>query len=543
MAEEAFNVLAPQAGARQESYRAGTLVVLLRLHWFIRLRWLFVALALGELAVERFALSRRAGTAHRPAALLLSVLGVAAVNVVWTVISRLLRRRFSAAVPARPGAPGDEPVPIRDAEVLANAQVAVDLLLLTLILHYTGGAENPMSVFYVFHVAISALLLERWQAVLQSCWAVLLYASLTIGEWRGWLPHFPLLPHLGPLGLHERTEWVLLMIGVDVLAVLGTLYFTVRITKLLGDHEARLKQVNVALERSRRAIEDLQRRRARFMQMAAHQLKSPLAIVQTLANLIRDRVVTDERGILATCEKITRRAQDGLGQVGELLTLARVQDADAVRRRVPARREVEVYGAVAELCRRFRPLAEQKGIELTLWTPSDGDVQISVDPQDFQDCIGNLLDNALKYTPCPGRVRIAVTKKTSYDQARTVSVHVSDTGMGLDPALLRSGGKVLGDAPIFEAFRRGPNVIAARIPGSGLGLSIVREVVEHAGGHIWVMSRPGAGTSFTVTFPVAGSAGPGAPGQPLVRDTRATEVVLNLSPGETAGGECSGRPP
>ena len=518
MAEEAFSVLAPQAGARQESYRAGTLVVLLRLHWFIRLRWLFVALALGELAVERFVLP----AAHRPAPLLLSVLGVAAVNVVWTVISRLLLRRFSAAGDA-------EPVPIRDAEVLANAQVAVDLLLLTLILHYTGGAENPMSVFYLFHVAISALLLETWQAGLQSCWAVLLYACLTIGEWRGWLLHFPLLPHLGPLGLHQRTEWVFLMIGVDVLAVLGTLYFTIRITKLLDDHEARLKQANAALEQSQRAIEDLQRRRARFMQMAAHQLKSPLAIVQTLANLIRDRVVTDECGILSTCEKIARRAQDGIAQVGELLTLARVQDADAVRRRGP----VEVYGAIAELCRRFRPLAEQKGIELTLWTPSDGEVQISVDPQDFQDCIGNLLDNALKYTPGPGRVRIAATKKTSPNQVSTVSVHVSDTGMGLDPALMRSGGKVLGDVPIFEAFRRGSNVIAASIPGSGLGLSIVREVVERAGGHIWVMSRTGAGTSFTVTFPVAGSAGD----QPLVRDTRATEVVLSLSPGETAGSE------
>ena len=130
-------------------------------------------------------------------------------------------------------------------------------------------------------------------------------------------------------------------------------------------------------------------------------------------------------------------------------------------------------------------------------------------------------------------MRIAATKKTSPNQVSTVSVHVSDTGMGLDPALMRSGGKVLGDVPIFEAFRRGSNVIAASIPGSGLGLSIVREVVERAGGHIWVMSRPGAGTSFTVTFPVAGSAGD----QPLVRDTRATEVVLSLSPGETAGSE------
>jgi len=497
-----------ESGVREESYRAGTLVVLLRLHWFIRLRWLFSALALGVLAVERFALPG----AQRPTGLLVALLMVPASNVVWTLISRRLLQRLDAA--DRP------PISVRAAELLANAQVTSDLLLLTLILHFTGGAENPMSVFYLFHVAISGLLLARWQALLQSAWAIALYAGVTLGEWAGWLKHWALLPHLGPGGLHLRLEYVSLMVGVIAGAILGTLYFTLRIMRIVEHHENQLRQANLALEQSRQAIQDLQRRRARFMQMAAHQLKSPLAIVQTLANLIRDRVVTDERGILATCEKIARRAQEGIAQVTELLTLARVQDADPARSYGPT----NVFAAVTELYRRFRPLAEQKQIELTLWTPEADDVQVAVDPQDFKDCIGNLIENAIKYTPGPGRVRVAVTLKSSDGRTSAVCVHVSDTGIGLDPALLRSGGRTLGDEPIFEAFRRGPNVIAAGIPGTGLGLSIVREVVERAGGRIWVMSRPGAGSSFTVMFPVTGV----APTPPPIPDTRATQVVLEL---------------
>jgi signal transduction histidine kinase len=509
-------VAATQLPEPQASYRSGTLVALVQLHWFIRLRWMFVAVALGVLAAERFVLPDTA----RPASLFLVILSVAAINAVWMLTARLLRRQSQTG-------PDDQRAAIRSAELFANGQVAVDLLLLTGILHYTGGVENPMFVFYVFHVAIGGLLLERWQALAQSIWAVVLYASLAAGEWHGWLAHFALLPGRVSGALHQRPEYVLLMVAVDGCVVLGTLYFTLRITRLLDRHEAELREANRALAKSRQAIQDLQHRRARFMQMAAHQLKSPLAIVHTLASLISDRVVVDEPTIVATCQKIARRAQEGITQVTELLTFARVQDADPARKRGLA----DVLEIVRELCRRFEPVAQQKQIDLSLWMPPHDSLLVNVDPQDLRDCVGNLIDNALKYTPGPGQVRVAVTAKLEGAQPTAVSIHVSDTGVGLDPGMFKSAGRVLGEEPIFDAFRRGANVIAAGIPGTGLGLSIVREVVEQAGGRIWVMSRPGAGTSFTIMFPAA-SASEAAP----LRDTRATQVVLELPPEAPQGG-------
>lgn len=515
MSGEAVEPLTLRTPAARESHRAGALVVLLRLRWFIRLRWLFAAVALGVLGVERLVLP----ATQRPWELLTVVLGVAAMNVVWIITSRLLRRWLNAGE-------ATEHVAVRSARVFANAQVATDLLLLTGILHYTGGVENPMSVFYLFHVAIGALLLKTWHSLVQSCWAVVLFAAMMIAEWRGVLEHYALLPQLGSVGLYDHRDYALLVVAVQACAVFGTLYFTLRIAKLLDSHEAQLRRANAALEQSRRAIQDLQHRRARFMQTAAHQLKSPLAIVQTLANLIRDGIVTDRAGIQATCEKIARRSQEGIGQVGELLTLARVQDADRARHR---KSRVDVREAVLQLCRHFKPLAERRQLELSCWTPADGDLSVSVDPQDFKDCIGNLIDNAIKYTPGPGRVRVVVTAKRCTGRPVSIGIHVSDTGMGFDPELLRSDGNTLGHEPVFDAFRRGSNVIAAGIPGTGLGLSIVREVVEQAGGRLWVMSRPGVGSSFTVTLPASGA----AEDQPLVRDTRATEVVLEASGGDS----------
>jgi signal transduction histidine kinase len=115
-----------------------------------------------------------------------------------------------------------------------------------------------------------------------------------------------------------------------------------------------------------------------------------------------------------------------------------------------------------------------------------------------------------------------------------VLINVTDTGMGIDPSLVSPPDSEPGYEPVFDAFRRGANVIAAGIPGTGLGLSIVREVVEQAGGRIVVSSCPGQGSSFTVALPSPA----GAAGQPQIRNTRASQVIL-----ETAGGAAVGEPP
>lgn len=497
--------------AMEDDRWAVALVPMLRLHWFIRLRWIFLGGAIAALAFERFVLPG----VRRPAALAGLLIVLASVNVGWLVISHLLFRRVSES-PSTLRAELDRMV------VFANAQVAVDLLLLTSILRYTGGAENPLSMFYLFHMAIVSLLLKRTHAILQGCWALLLYATLVIGEWRGWLtPHYDFLPTC-PLGVYSEPAYVLAVVVVVGCGIFGMLYFTLRIASQLQAQERQLQRANAALQQSQQAIQDLQRRRSRFMQIAAHQLKSPLAAIQTMTELIRSNIVPPE-AVPGTCEKIIRRCQDGIAQVSELLTLARVQEADPARHR---RSHADVREVVLELQGRLKPLAEGKSITFTCSIPPDEELIVAVDPRDLHDCIGNLMDNAIKYTPAQGRVEVTVMPERSDGKLKAVLVSVSDTGMGIDPQLVRSPDGEPGHEPVFDAFRRGANAIAAGIPGTGLGLSIVREVVEQAGGRIVVSSYPGQGSSFTLTLPSPGA----MVGRPQVRDTRASTVVLE-SPG------------
>jgi signal transduction histidine kinase len=480
------------------------LLALLQVHWFIRLRWIFVVAALAALAIERFAMP----TAQRPWSLLAVVLAVAAINVAWAALTRLLRPQLENPGP-------DQRLAIRHGQAFVSAQIAIDLLLLTWILALTGGVENPMSLFYLFHVAISGLLLRTWQACLQGIWAVLLYGGMCLAQSRGWLAYYPFLPQLGPSGLHALPTYTAIAVAVNALAIFGTLYFTDRISRVLDRREDLLIRTNAALEQSRQAIQELQRRRSRFMQTAAHQLKSPLAMVQTLASLIRDGLVKDPPAVQATCEKIARRCHEGISQVTELLTLARVQEADPRRHREAVS---DVGQVVAEICAHHAPVAGQKHIDFTWHIPERTALLAHVHRADLGDCVSNLVDNAIKYTPDGGSVQVnAISGRSppaghelpapprAADRPVTdyVFVIVKDTGIGLGDAaefLMDSG---LATGSIFDAFRRGDAAVAAGIPGTGLGLSIVREVLGQCGGYIHVRSKRGVGSTFTVSFPAA----------------------------------------
>ena len=522
----------PPVSAR--TYRADALLSLLGLRWFIRLRWGFIFVALAVLAIEAHVFP----TTERPHGLLLVLLGMAVVNLIWVGVSRFLLSRARAE--ARPG---QDPNVLRGGQVFANVQVATDLLALTLILRYTGGVENPMAVFYLFHMAIGSLVLRRWQALVQGLWAVGLYTTVGVGELVGRIsPHYLFLPGLAPAELYLSSQYVCGVIVVITFAVAGTLYFMLQIASRLDEGERRLRQANKALQLSQKAIQDLQHRRSRFMQTAAHQLKSPLAGIQTLTGLIRDKVVPPE-AIRPTCERIMRRCHDGIEQVTGLISFARVQEADPARHRESL---ACVGKTLKDLFAHFRPMAQEKNITLHCNLPADFDaggkkgepLLCHVDPTDLDNCLGNLIENAIKYTPGPGTVTVTVARggprdassaaapaaseQASGREGAFLTVSVSDTGMGIDPKLLGDRSGPGGPGTMFDAFRRGEQALAAGIPGTGLGLSIVQEVVEQAGGRIQVRSRPGEGSTFTVSFPAHRM----LPEGPTVRDTRSSEIVI-----------------
>lgn len=248
----------------------------------------------------------------------------------------------------------------------------------------------------------------------------------------------------------------------------------------LGRLAETLNQMMTRLERSFAALR-------RFTADASHELKTPLTVLRAGV----ERVITTPhlpQDTLATLEETLQEINRMTELVDALLTLARADEGTAPLHREPT----DLRAIVDEARETGELLAEEAGVTMAVDTPADP-VIVAVDASRVRQLVLNLMTNAVKYTPPGGSVRLELGRADG-----RVTLSVADTGIGI----------AAGDLPhIFDRFWR---VDSARTrtgerPGAGLGLAICKWIAEAHGGQIEVVSRPGRGTTFTVTLP-AGAA-------------------------------------
>ncbi|MHB8646271.1 MAG: sensor histidine kinase [Thermomicrobiales bacterium] len=222
----------------------------------------------------------------------------------------------------------------------------------------------------------------------------------------------------------------------------------------------------------------LEQRQRDFIAMVAHDLKNPLTTIKGYTQLLRRRGVYDERVV----ETIVAQADRLEGLIDDLRDAARIE-ADGIALH---REQLDMTALVRRCVEEAQALTEAHTIHVTLPT---GPVVGRWDAGRLMQVIANLLNNAVKYSPEGGEIRVEVT-----DDAGTVRVAVSDEGMGMSQEVA---------ARVFERFYRAEGGIATDRKGLGLGLYISKALVEAHGGRITVASAPGAGSTFIVMLPHA----------------------------------------
>jgi two-component system OmpR family sensor kinase len=218
-----------------------------------------------------------------------------------------------------------------------------------------------------------------------------------------------------------------------------------------------------------------------FMADASHELRTPLAVIRGEVDvaLERSRAAEDYRESLAIVQDEARRLSR---LVDDLLNLAR---ADGGTRPLDLE-DLYLNDLIESCCQAMRPLANRKGVSLAADCPAG--VAFRGDPQLLGRMISNLLDNAIRYTPEGGEVRIALEPGQS--RARIV---VADTGIGI-PAECA--------ARVFERFYRVDKSRSRAEGGFGLGLAIVKWIAEAHQGAVTLVSQPGRGSVFSVELPL-----------------------------------------
>lgn len=246
--------------------------------------------------------------------------------------------------------------------------------------------------------------------------------------------------------------------------------------------------------RARRLAEEKRQARFQLLSVLFHELKAPLAAVEGYLDILREGVLEPGPG---KYEEILDRCSVRIGGMRrlilDLLDLTRLESGQ--RKREPV--ALDARESVRRAVETAQPAASARGIEIAVEGPDPA--PLVADPGELEIVLNNLLSNAVKYNRDGGRVDVRLSR-----DADAVLFAVADTGIGMSKEEV---------GRLFGEFVRIRNERTRDIPGSGLGLSIVRKVVELAGGDVSVESEPGKGTTFTVRLP-SGAPPPAPPAPP-----------------------------
>jgi len=268
---------------------------------------------------------------------------------------------------------------------------------------------------------------------------------------------------------------------------------------------------------STRRAQDLARQQLEFVATVSHELRTPLAVIRSAADNLADGVVNDEARIRQYGQLVRREGLRLTDLVEQILEFAGLQSGQ----RTMAARPVEMSALLREVAAAAESIAQPAGIAIEL-DIADNLPLVTGDQAALRRVFQNLLANAIKYGAAarasaareprerrgafgvpaseragasggakpPGREWIGIRALVAGGR---LEVSVTDRGIGIPAAE---------QAKIFDPFYRAPDVVAAQIQGAGLGLSLVRRIVEAHAGQVTLRSAPGEGSTFTVSLPV-----------------------------------------
>lgn len=356
---------------------------------------------------------------------------------------------------------------------ILNLQISADLLILTAVLYFSGGVANPFFFYYIFHMIVASMLLSSRMSYLQATLAVILFAGMLGLQYAGILRYYELKGFMQQ-NLHKDLDYILAVLIVLTTTLYGAVYLTTSIIKQLRKQQDRFEKANEQLLQKDQV-------KNKYVLRVSHDIKSHLAAVKGCLDILSAHLVgplnTEQMDLV---ERADRRTSRCIHFLSSLLRLTRMRLTGQIEREYFSLKNA-VFNAFASA----EDKASAKSIRMAY------DLDPSVDEVYgsrvlIEDTITNLLANAVKYTPDGGSVHLQVQ-----DQGDFILVKIKDTGIGIPPEEIEK---------IFEEFYRATNARKIERDGTGLGLSMAREVVERHGGKIKVVSDS-SGSTFSLTLP------------------------------------------
>lgn len=351
-------------------------------------------------------------------------------------------------------------------------QIGVDLLILTALLHFTGGITNPLALFYLFHAFIAALVLSVTAAILVAVSSLVLLVGLGVAERIGWLPHHPL--SLGLAELHRIQPLGFLLLVFSFAATLAfSIYFVAAVLERLRANERQLVRLGRHLAMSEKL--------ASVGTLAAgvsHEINNPIGVITNKVQILRYRVQDGDSQdkLLAELDVIEKHARRVSQITAGLLQFSREQPF--------ALKPLDPSALLREAADLVRVPFRAAEVDLVCDANAIPAGQVLGSPNHLLQVLINILLNAKDASKAGSVVRM-----DSGVEDGLFVVRITDHGCGIPAELL---------AKVFDPFFTTKDVDK----GTGLGLAISHGIVERHGGRIDIESEVGVGTTFRVLLPM-----------------------------------------
>jgi len=221
-----------------------------------------------------------------------------------------------------------------------------------------------------------------------------------------------------------------------------------------------------------------------FVTIAAHQLRTPMSIIKWVFHALKNDVpgkLNEEH--LDLISKGTITSERMISLINDLLDISRIEKGEFNYKFIKNDFRQVIY----EIEKVFRPQCDTAGLELTLDIYKNT-FRTEYDPDKMIMAMNNIMSNAIKYTPSPGKIIITARVKKN-----AIEINVKDSGIGIPKKEQKN---------IFNSFFRGSNAMRANTEASGLGLYITKSIIKKHGGNIWFISTEKHGSTFSFTLPI-----------------------------------------
>ena len=440
---------------------AETITLIKRAYWLIKLRWIAtVFVGIGTFFSSNVLAITLQDSALYSIAILLALYNMT-VLLLLNYLAKEKRKVRSLSV-----------------ETIIHIQISVDLLILTVLLHFSGGIENPLIFYFIFHMIIASILLSARESYLQATFAVLLFGLLILLEYLQAIPHYCLKGFTIRCS-HRDGLYVLGTYFIFTTAMYIVVYMASYIATRLKKAEEAYREANVSLRKKDRIKDE-------YVSRVTHDIKGHLAAIQSCLSVVVRKLVGP---LNEQQEDFINRADDRTRKltyfVKALLKLTKVRLTDNL--------EMEIFSlkdTIRDVVATVADKAHDKSIILSC------NIETSVDKTlgnqcSIEEVIMNLLLNAIKYTTANGTIEVNVKEDGGY-----ILVEVVDTGIGIPREELPK---------VFDEFYRAVNAKKIEEDGTGLGLSIAKQIIERHGGEIWAESQENTGSTFSFTLPKTSS--------------------------------------